>query len=214
MPTKGLIFDLDGTLVDTLGDLTDSMNAALGHLGRPQRTADQCRRYIGHGLRKYAERALGPDYIHLTDALMEHMIAHYRGNCLNKTAAFSGMQQTIQTLAAQGLRLAVLTNKNQAPSETITRHFFPGTFDPIVGAAEGRTPKPDPQTTLDIINGWGVDKNEVLFIGDSEADIQTALNAGIRPIGCLWGFRDTDILRGAGAQTLIQRPPQILDIIR
>ncbi len=213
MATKGLIFDLDGTLVDTLADLTDSMNAALGQLDLPARSADECCRFIGHGLRQYAERALGPDHVDVTDTLMQRMVAHYRGNCLNKTAPYPGMKETIDTLAAQGLRLAVLTNKNQTPSETIVRHFFPGTFDPIVGAADGRTPKPDPQTTLDIIAGWGLQKEEVLFIGDSEADVHTALNAGIKCIACQWGFRDTHILRAAGAKTLIRHPQQILEII-
>ncbi|MBN1981261.1 MAG: HAD family hydrolase [Chitinivibrionales bacterium] len=211
MPTKGLIFDLDGTLVDTLADLTDSMNAALEQLGRPERSPDECRRFIGHGLRKYAERALGPEHVDLTESLIQRMVAHYRGNCLSKTAPYPGMKETIDTLAARGLRLAVLTNKNQAPSETITRYFFPGTFDPIVGAVDGRTPKPDPQTTLDIITGWGLEIEEVLFVGDSEADVQTAQNAGIKCIACQWGFRDKDILRAAGAQILIHHPQQILD---
>ena len=214
MITKGVIFDLDGTLVDTLDDLTDSMNAALVQVGRPARPRLECMGMIGHGLRKFAERAIGPDHLELTDTLIEKMVAHYKDHCVLKTHAYPGMEAVIDTLSGKGLRLGVLTNKNQAPSEIIVRHFFGSdTFDPIVGAADGRTPKPDPQTMLDILQQWNLTTDEVVFVGDSETDIQTAANAGVRCIACQWGFRSKKQLIEAGAKILVQRSEQILDLI-
>lgn len=210
---QGIIFDLDGTLVDTLDDLTDSMNAALSQVGRPARTPGECRQMIGHGLRRFAELALGTGCLELTDALIERMVSHYRSHCLRKTTAYPGMQETVNRLAAQGIRLAVLTNKNQPPAEIITRHYFGDVFNPVVGAMDGRTPKPDPQSTLEIMDGWGLNKEAVLFVGDSETDIRTAENAGIRCLACEWGFRSKDQLLQAGAVSLISHPRRILDIL-
>jgi phosphoglycolate phosphatase len=209
---KGIIFDLDGTLVDTLDDLTDSMNAALTQVGRPARSAAECREMIGHGLHTFAERALGAGHSHLTDALLTRMVDDYRDRCLLKTTAYDGMKETIAALRNRRIRMAVLTNKNQAPAEVISRHFFGAdTFDPIIGATDGRAAKPDPQTTLAILRQWKLDAREAVFVGDSEADVQTAMAAGVRCIACQWGFRSRQQLLGAGAHILIQHPAQILD---
>lgn len=210
---KGVIFDLDGTLVNTLEDLTDSMNAALTQIGRPARSRVQCMQMIGHGLRKFAERALGDEHLGLTDQLLVRMVDYYKDHCLLKTAPYPGMAEIVAALSARGLRLGVLTNKNQLPAEIITRHLFPDTFDPIVGAADGQPSKPDPQTTLAMIGGWGLEAGEVLFVGDSETDIQTAANAGVACLACEWGFRTKEELLEAGAERLIQQPGQILELI-
>ncbi len=213
MKTKGVIFDLDGTLVDTLDDLTDSMNAALTQIGRPARCSRDCMQMIGHGLRKFAERALGDEHLHLTESLLERMVDHYQDNCLQKTAPYAGMAETIAALSAKGVRLGVLTNKNQRPAELITRHLFGEAFGPIVGAADGRPAKPDPQTTLEMVAGWGLQAGEVVFVGDSETDIQTAANAGVRCIACQWGFRSKAELLEAGAEVLVEQPGQLLEIL-
>lgn len=211
---KGIIFDLDGTLVDTLGDLTDSMNAALAQLGRPGHSPDEYRSMVGYGLRRFAEAALGPEYVGLADELVKRMAAYYLNHCLIKTTPYDGMKETINALTQRGFQLAVLTNKNQAPSEVMSRyHFGDKTFDPIVGAAEGRTPKPDPTTTFEILQQWNLSPDEALFVGDSETDVQTAINADVRPVGCLWGFRSRDRLIEAGANILISYPKEILNCI-
>jgi len=213
LAVKGIIFDLDGTLVDTLADLTDSMNAALSRLGFPARSTDECRQMIGFGLRRFAEKALGDEHTGLTDALMSCMVDHYKDHCLLKTAPYPDMESVVKTLSEKGFRLAVMTNKNQAPSEQITRHFFGCAFDPIRGATGSRKVKPNPQTTLDILDGWGLEKHEAVFVGDSEIDVQTAANAGIRCVACQWGFRSRDQLLSAGAETIICRPEQLFKIV-
>lgn len=214
LTAKGIIFDLDGTLVDTLDDLTDSMNAVLTQLGQPVRSPDECRTMIGHGLHTFAARALGPQQAHLTDTLVARMVDYYQGHCLLKTVSYSGIDEVLQVLLQRGIRLAVLTNKNQRVAEMICRHYFdPGVFDPVIGAAEGRKVKPDPQTTLDILKQWDLSPDEVLFVGDSEPDIHTAIAAGVRSVGCEWGFRSKDQLLEAGAVIIIQHPNQILEWI-
>ena len=212
--TKGILFDLDGTLVDTLDDLTDSMNAALAQLSRPERSPNQCREMIGHGLNKFSERALGDEYIQLAGELLTRMVDYYKDHCLLKTTVYPDMEDVIATLLERGVRLAVLTNKNQASAEVIIHHYFgKDMFNPIIGVTDGRKVKPDPQTTLDIIKDWGLAADDVLFVGDSEADVQTAINAGVRCLACEWGFRSKEQLLEAGAEILIQQPGQILELM-
>lgn len=211
---KGIIFDLDGTLVDTLDDLTESMNAGLAALGCATRTPDECRQMIGNGLTKFAERAIGQQNVALRDRLLDAMKTHYRFNCLNKTHPYDGMPEVIETLRQKGLRLAVLTNKNQDPAEVITRHYFGDeAFDPVIGYAPDRPVKPNPQGVSDILRRWQLQPDEVILAGDSETDAETAANAKIRFIGCQWGFRTRKQLIEAGANILIDKPGRILDCV-
>ena len=213
MQTKGIIFDLDGTLVDTLDDLTVSMNYGLRRFGCPERSRDDCRDMIGSGILKFAESALGPEYKHLAESLVEVMIEHYRDHCLVKTVPYPGFPDVLRTLHQMNIRLAILTNKNQQPAEVITRHFFGDIFATIIGAKNGQKPKPDPQAALKILELWNLEPQEVLFVGDSEADIQTAEAANVRCVACEWGFRSKTQLLAAGAKMFIQHPKQILDLV-
>ena len=211
MGCEGIIFDLDGTLLDTLDDLTASMNYALVKLGCNPRHREECRRMIGNGLTKFAERALPENRRDLRDELLEIMVVYYQHHCLVKTAPYEGISSVLQTLGDKGIRMAVLTNKNQKPAEAVVTHFWKnGFFDPVVGVCDGRKIKPDPKSTLEILGQWQLTASEVIFIGDSEVDIQTALAAGVASVGCEWGFRDKEQLLAAGAETLIQKPIQIL----
>ena len=175
MGYKGAIFDLDGTLLDTLEDLTASMNYGLSELGCPIRRREECRRMIGNGLTKFAERALPEDRRELRDNLLKIMTAHYKKHCLVKTAPYEGISHVVQVLSDKGIRLAVLTNKNQKPAELVVRHFGgDGIFDMVVGFCEGRKVKPEPESVLAILQQWQLAASEVIFFGDSEVDIQTA----------------------------------------
>ncbi|OQY07543.1 MAG: hypothetical protein B6I25_01385 [Planctomycetales bacterium 4572_13] len=212
MNCKGVIFDLDGTLIDTLEDLTASMNDALVKLGCPRRNREECRRMIGNGLAKFAERALPENRKDQRDELMKTMVSHYQQHCLVQAVPYERIQHVVQTLGNKGIRIAVLTNKNQKPAEAIVNYFWnKGVFDPVVGVCDGRKVKPDPESTLDILKQWKLTASEVIFIGDSEVDIQTANAAGVACVGCEWGFRDKKQLLAAGAKNLIQKPIQILD---
>lgn len=209
---KGVIFDLDGTLIDTLEDLTDSMNYALAKLGYPPRHSKECRRMIGNGLAKFAERALPKNHKHFRDELQEIMASHYQQHCLIKTAPYEGIEDVVRMLGDRGIRMAVLTNKNQAPAEKVIGYFWKRClFDPVVGICDGRKVKPDPQSTLAVLEQWQLAASEVIFVGDSEVDIQTANAAGVPSVGCEWGFRDKGQLAAVGAKILIQKPMQILD---
>ncbi len=211
MKIKGIIFDLDGTLVDTLDDLTVAMNHALNTLGFAPHSRDLCRQMIGNGLKMFAQRAMGTDDPQKIEKLLDVMTVFYREHCLDKTTPYMNLKEVVLRLFGMGVRLAVLTNKNQAPAEIITNHFFgAGTFDPIVGYREGLRVKPDPQSTYDIIAGWELQKDQVLLVGDSEVDIQTAAAAGIRAIGVSWGFRGREALIAAGSTLVIDKPDQLL----
>lgn len=214
MPIRGMIFDLDGTLVDTLDDLTDSMNVGLASIGCATRRPDECRQMIGNGLTKFAERAIGPENVAQRDRLIERMKAHYRTHCCDKTRPYDGMPEVITALRQRNVRLAVLTNKNQEPSDAILRHYFgDDVFSPIIGYAPGRAVKPAPEGVIEILKAWGLPASEVVLGGDSETDAETAANAGIGFIGCVWGFRSRQQLVDAGATEVIDRPSQILECL-
>ena len=162
---KGIIFDLDGTLVDTLDDLTDSMNFALKTLGFPTHSRDRCRQMIGYGLTQFAGRALGAGNVAHRDKLLEVMTGHYRDHCFHKTKPYCGIVDVVLRLHQQGMRLAVLTNKNQEPAEKITEFYFgKGVFDPIMGHQAGRRTKPDPEGVVAIMDRWRLPASEVILL--------------------------------------------------
>lgn len=211
MAVKGIIFDLDGTLVDTLDDLTDSMNYGLKTLGFETRRPEECRTMIGNGLTKFAECALGKENQTQRDRLLEIMTTHYRRNCLNKTRIYKGLLEVVNVLRERGIRLAVLTNKNQYPAEKIVNHFFgQDVFYPIIGFLPGRAVKPEPCGVFETLGLWGLGSQDVVLAGDSEIDAQTAKRANIGFLACEWGFRRRQVLIDAGAKVLIQKPEEIL----
>ena len=214
MTTEGIIFDLDGTLVDTLDDLTDSMNYALKTLGFPTHQPEICRTMIGNGLTKFAERALGVEGLAYTGKLLDVMTTHYLDNCLRQTRPYPGLSEVISELRQRRILLGVLTNKNQKPAEKIVNFLFgAGTFDPIIGYQAGQKTKPDPEGIVDILNSWSLSCTQVIMIGDSEVDVQTALAAKIQAVGTSWGFRSREELSLAGADKIIDNPSQILDLL-
>lgn len=214
MPYKAVIFDLDGTLVDTLADLTDAMNFALKKLAQPARTSDDCRMMIGSGVRYFAKRALPEDKQHLADDILVEMRAFYTQNCLNRTRPYDGIPQMVSQLASGGIALAVCTNKNQGDAKRIIDHFFgESVFDQVVGARPGCPIKPHPQVTEAIIDSFGLNPRQIVFVGDSDIDIATAENGQIPFIGVSWGFRSADELRTAGAKIIIDFPEELVKLI-
>ncbi len=214
MSRRAVIFDLDGTLVDTLEDLTAAMNAALGHFSLPARSAQACKMMIGNGARRFAERALPADQQDLAERLLALAREHYRANCFKYSRLYDGMSETVTQLRQKGVRLAVLTNKDHIVAGRIIEHFFgTGAFESVVGAAESRPIKPDPGTTLGIVESMGLTSEDFVFVGDSAVDIETARAAGIRSVGAAWGFRGRGELEAAGADIIIDSPCEILDLV-
>jgi len=214
MNCRAIIFDLDGTLVDTLEDLTCAINAALARFSLPAHTPEACRMMIGNGAQRFAERALPAEKRHLAGRVVELMREHYRHNYCQNSTLYEGTGEVVTMLSKRGIRMAVLTNKDHVIAGRIIEHFFArDTFEHVIGAMQGRPIKPDPGAALEIVESMGLGSGDFLFIGDSAVDIATARAAGIRPVGAAWGFRSRHELQRAGADIIIDTPREILDLV-
>lgn len=207
------IFDLDGTLLDTLGDLAAAVNYALRTHGMPEHSIDDVRRFVGNGVRKLMERAIpegenNPEF----EATFATFRQYYMHHSLDTTKPYEGIPETLKALKAKGCRLAVVSNKMMAATQELCQHFFPDTIEVAIGENEaaGIRKKPAPDTVFAALDALGVGKAEAVYVGDSDVDIQTAANAGLPCISVLWGFRDRDFLIANGAKTFISAPSELL----
>ena len=207
------IFDLDGTLLDTLGDLAASVNYALRTHGMPEHSVDDVRRFVGNGVRKLMERAVpdGADNPRF-DAAFATFRQHYMAHPLDTTRPYEGIPEALEALKARGCHLVVVSNKMMVATQELCRHFFPDTIEVAIGEDEaaGIRRKPAPDTVFAALKALGVGKENAVYVGDSDVDIQTACNAGLPCISVLWGFRDRDFLISHGAQTFITHPAELL----
>lgn len=207
------IFDLDGTLLDTLGDLAASVNFALRTHGMPEHSLDDVRQFVGNGVRKLMERAV-PDGAE--NPLFEETFAtfrqYYMAHSLDTTHPYDGISETLAALKANGCHLAVVSNKMMAATQALCDHFFYDTIEVAIGEheAEGIRKKPAPDTVIAALKTLGVGKEGAVYVGDSDVDIQTASNSGLPCISVLWGFRDRDFLQKNGAETIISTPSDLL----
>ena len=212
---KTYIFDLDGTLLDTLGDLAASVNFALRTYGMPEHSIDDVRQFVGNGVRKLMERAI-PDGA--DNPLFEEAYAtfrqYYMAHSLDTTRPYEGIPETLAALKARGCRLAVVSNKMMAATQALCNHFFPDTIEVAIGEheAEGIRKKPAPDTVIAALKALGVGKEDAVYVGDSDVDIQTARNSGLPCISVLWGFRDRSFLQQHGAETFISTPSDLLSL--
>ncbi len=215
MKMRAAVFDLDGTLLDTIEDLTDSMNAALAALGFPARTIAECKSLVGDGLATFVRRALPKserDNPESARRLHEAMRAEYRLRSTVKTKPYPGIPELLDALAARGIPMAVLSNKPHPATLSVIAHYFPGTaFCAVFGARENVPIKPDASAALEIAALLELPAGEILYVGDTNTDMQTAAAAGMFGIGALWGFRTAAELRAAGARALAARPEDVLD---
>ena len=207
------IFDLDGTLLDTLGDLAAATNYALRTHGMPEHSMDDVRRFVGNGVRKLMERAISqgtenPEF----EATFATFRQYYMQHSLDTTKPYEGIPETLATLKAKGCRLAVVSNKMMAATQELCQHFFPDTIEVAIGEneAEGIRKKPAPDTVFAALQQLGVGKKGAVYVGDSDVDLQTAQNSGLPCISVLWGFRDRDFLIKHGAKTFISAPSELL----
>ena len=209
------IFDLDGTLLDTLDDLAASVNYALRTHGMPGHSTDDVRRFVGNGVHKLMERAVpdGADNPLFEDAFATFR-QHYMTHSLDTTRPYKGIPETLAALKARGCRLAVVSNKMMAATQSLCSHFFPDTIEVAIGEheAEGIRKKPAPDTVIAALDALGVGKERAVYVGDSDVDIQTARNSGLPCISVLWGFRDRDFLKQHGAESFISTPSELIDV--
>ncbi len=209
-----VIFDLDGTLVDTLDDITAGLNVAVGRIGMPPLDPPRVRRMVGEGLPVLMQRATGitneQELARLVEAFREHYLAHL----LDQSRLYPGIAQTLDRLANAGCPLAVLSNKPHDATERICAALLNAwPFVAVLGADAGHPKKPDPQGALWLASRLNRAPSDVWFVGDSGIDMQTATAAAMIPLGVTWGFRDVEELRLTGARAIAERPDQIAPII-
>ena len=207
------IFDLDGTLLDTLNDLAAAVNYALRQHGMPEHTIDDVRKFVGNGVRKLMERAIpdgekNPDF----EATFATFREYYMHHSLDTTRPYPGIKETLEALKAQGCRLAVVSNKMMAATQELCQYFFADTIEVAIGENEaaGIRKKPAPDTVFEALRQLGEEKENAVYIGDSDVDYETACNSGLPCISVLWGFRDRDFLIQHGAKTFISAPSELL----
>jgi phosphoglycolate phosphatase len=210
MRYKAAIFDLDGTLVDSLADLADAINYALKQLNQPQRPTEVLRAMIGDGIRTTISRALEPEEQGLVDIAVDKMREKYAQICLDNTKAYKGLTEVVAKLYEKGVKLAVLTNKDQKMARKIVNHFFADYFAVVAGTTSLKPAKPDPQKTLQVLDKLGVMPGQVIFFGDSSVDIQTAKACKIFAVGVSWGLKSKEDLAKAGADIIVAEPSQLL----
>ena len=214
MAFKAIIFDLDGTLVDTLADLAGAMNWALAQLGQDTHTLDACRKMIGNGIVMFAKRALSPEKQHLRSRLLELMKARYSQQCFAKSRVYPGINAIIAKLGQMRIRLAVATNKEHHDAVKIVEHFFGvATFELISGVRPNGPVKPDPAFAKAIMTKMALTADDFVVVGDSDVDIATAKSAQMLSIGVTWGFRTREDLTAAGADIIVDKPEEIFRLI-
>ena len=213
MPTQAIIFDLDGTLLDTLQDLTDATNHVLKSLGQPPITPSACRQMIGNGVRVLLQRAAVGNEQTIQNAL-DQFLAYYHDHKFDHTTAFPDIPSTLDALTTKGKRLAVLSNKpHPATIEMVHRLLGDWKFEQVFGQRENVPLKPDPSAAIDIAKHMNIPPSNIVFVGDSGEDMATAKAANMFAVGVTWGLREEHELREHGADAIIHNPTQLLDVI-
>lgn len=209
-----ILFDLDGTLLDSLEDMKNSVNHVMRLFGYPEHTLDEVRSYIGNGIRKLIERSLPADAGAET---VEKALAEYRryydGHCMICTHPYPGIPELLKELKERGFLLAVVTNKNHEAAEAMCSRYFPGIFSVVLGQRDSMPKKPDSAMVSAAMDRLDAADRKAVYIGDSEVDILTAENAGIDGIICLWGFREESFLRERGARVTVSRAEEIAVLV-
>ena len=210
-----IIFDLDGTLLDTLDDLWNAVNAALQKFSLPTRTREEVRSFIGNGIVKLMERAAGEVDKQILDGVLAEFKRYYGEHCEDFTKPYEGIMELLEYLKGKGIKTAVVSNKADFAVKKLADGYFKGLLQEAVGENEegGIRKKPAPDSLLAVMERLGAGTRSTVYVGDSEVDIQTAKNAGVDCISVTWGFKDKDFLIANGAKTLINAPKELLRFV-
>ena len=210
---KAVIFDLDGTLLNTLGDIQSVLNESLEKFNLPKITYEQAGKFIGNGAKKLVERAVG-NRIDLVPQVYEYYAEKFAKCANERTELYEGEEQALSVLTSAGIKLAIITNKPQnATNAVFAKYLANFEFSEVLGQTEYYPLKPNPASTLAVIEKLGVKKDECVFVGDGETDVATAEAAGVKCISVLWGYRTREQLEGAGAKLFAENFKELTQLI-
>lgn len=209
-----IIFDMDGTILDTLEDLTDSINASLSGNGLPERSLEEVRSFVGNGIYLLVKRAV-PEGTSGTviDQVYRDFMEYYPLHCSDKTQAYEGIPEVISSLREKGYLTAVVSNKADIAVQELCKQYFEGLFDFAVGEREGIQKKPAPDSVFEVMKRLQAEPERTVYVGDSEVDVETAKNAHIACIAVNWGFRSEACLKAQGAEIILSEPRKLLDLV-
>ena len=214
MKYKAIIFDLDGTLLDTLNDLAEGTNYALRVNGFPERTLDEIRRCVGNGARKLVERAVPGGQVEAAlEQVRRDFDVYYKVHCKDHTGPYPGIMEMLEKLAGKGYALGVVSNKPDFAVQELIPGYFPGMFDSVSGEREVVAQKPAPDLIWEAMKNLQVNSSEAVYVGDSEVDLEAAANAGIPCISVAWGFKGREFLEEHRAEVIIEKPLEILEYL-
>ena len=213
---KAVLFDLDGTLMNTLDDLADAVNFALDFFGFETHSIEKYRYFVGNGIPNLIMRATPENHRDETTlaAVKKKFYEYYNLHSMKKTRPYSGIPETLAALKKAGIKTAVVTNKDDAAAKIIINGFFPNSFDFVFGTSEDIPKKPDPTIVRIATEKLGVTADECVFVGDSCVDMETAGNSGIYSVGVTWGFRPKTELIEYGASVIVNTPDEIISVIK
>lgn len=213
MKIKAVIFDLDGTLLNTLDDLADSVNCTMQKFGFPTRTIDEVRNFVGNGVGMLIKRSMPEGDEEKFQECLSAFREDYSKNMRNKTAPYDGIIDLIKSLREKGMKIAVVSNKFDGAVKELCDFYFKDLIDKPVGESEKVRKKPAPDSVLNVLECFNIEKHEAVYVGDSDVDMDTAKNAGVKSIGVTWGFRSAELLKEHGADYTVNKPCEILNLI-
>ncbi len=211
---KAILFDLDGTILNTLDDLFYSTNYALTYHNLPLRSYEEIRCFVGNGVRVLIEKAVGESNLHLVDDVITTFKGHYKDHSLDHIHEYKGICELLTKLKEMNILLAVVTNKFNQAAQDIVSKYFNNTFDVVLGESPNLKRKPYSDMCNYVLKKLNINNDDALYVGDSEVDILTANNSNIKCISCSWGFRKKEELINAGASIIIDEPLEILKFIK
>lgn len=212
--TDTIIFDLDGTLLDTLEDLKDSVNYALDAFNLPERSLREVRSFVGNGVEVLMEKAIaGAVSKEEEEKCLSLFKEHYSRNMNNKTKPYNGILNLIKSLRERNYHIAIVSNKFDSAVKELNEIYFEGMFPVAIGSSETVAKKPAPDSVFEALRYLGVSKESAIYVGDSDVDVMTAKNSGLPCVGVTWGFRDEELLREMGAAFIIHTLEQLFDIL-